>query len=139
MALNKVQMTYQTHLMHYQGQAKATACLIKQLNDEKQAAEDKSKMGLGRIRDIILTWRNRTKRLVEESSVQWWTKWAKQAAELQVLRADEENRRKEGDYFYKMDAESIVTIREELSNDLLSLAGEQLAAVRRLVEQLDDD
>ena len=38
-----------------------------------------------------------------------------------------------------MDAESIVTIREELSDDFLSLAGEQLAVVRRLVEQLDDD
>ena len=49
MALNKVQTTYQTQLMHYQGQAEATTCLIKQLKDEKQAAEDKSKMGLGRI------------------------------------------------------------------------------------------
>ena len=74
------------------------------------------------------------KRLVEESSVQWWTKWAKQ-----VLRADAENQRKEGDEFYKKDVESIVTRREELSNDFLSLAEEQLAAVRRLVEHLDDD
>ena len=69
--------------------------------------------------------------------MQWWTKWAKQAAKLQFLRVDEENRRKEGDDFYKMDMASIVTIREELSDDFLSLAGEQLAAVRRLVEQLD--
>ena len=91
-------------------------------------------MELGRIRTIVLTWRNRMKRLVEESSVQWWTKWAKQ-----VLRADAENQRKEGDEFYKKDVESIVTRREELSNDFLSLAEEQLAAVRRLVEQLDDD
>ena len=35
MALNKVQTTYQTQLMHYQGQAEATAHLIKQLKDEK--------------------------------------------------------------------------------------------------------
>ena len=41
MALNKVQTTYQTQLMHYQGQAEATMRLIKQLKDEKQAAEDK--------------------------------------------------------------------------------------------------
>ena len=38
-----------------------------------------------------------------------------------------------------MDVESIVTIQEELSNVFLSLAGEQFAVVRRLVEQLDDD
>ena len=56
-----------------------------------------------------------------------------------MLRADAENRRKDGDDFYKLDAENIVAIREELSDDFLSLAGEQLAAVRRLVEQLDDD
>ena len=38
-----------------------------------------------------------------------------------------------------MDAENIVAIREELSDDFLSLVGEQLGAMRRLVEQLDDD
>ena len=76
--------------------------------------------------------------MIGERSVQWWSKWAQQAAELQTLQADAENRRKEGDNFYKMDAESIVTIRE-LSDDFLSLAWEQLVAVRRLVEQLDDD
>ena len=58
---------------------------------------------------------------------------------MQVLRADAENRQKEGNDFYKMDEESIVTIWEELSDDFLSLAGEQLATVRRLIEQLDDD
>ena len=101
--------------------------------------EDKSKRGSGRIRDIVLTWRDRTKRLVEESSVQWWSKWAKQVAELQILGADAENRQKEGEEFYKMDAESVVTIREELADDFLSLADEQLVVVMWLVEQLDDN
>ena len=72
--------------------------------------------------------------MIGERSVQWWSKWAQQAAELQTLQADAENRRKEGDNFYKMDAESIVTIREEFSDDFSSLVGEQLAAVRWLVE-----
>ena len=60
--------------------------------EERQATEDKSKMGLGRIRNIVLAWRDRTKRMVEESLVQWWSKWAMQAPELQLLRANEENR-----------------------------------------------
>ena len=38
-----------------------------------------------------------------------------------------------------MDVKSIVTIREELSNDFLSLTGEQFMVVRQLVQQLDDD
>ena len=59
--------------------------------------------------------------------------------ELQVLQANIENRRKDDHHFYKMDAESIVTIREELSDDFLSLAEEHLATVRQLVEQLDND
>ena len=115
--------------MQFKGQAEATSILIKQLKDEKQAAEDKSKMELGRIRDIVLTWRDRTKRLVEESLVQWWSNWAKLAAELQVLRGDAENRQKDDDNFYKLDTESIVTIMEELSEDFLSLAREELVAV----------
>ena len=38
-----------------------------------------------------------------------------------------------------MDEASIVTIREELSDDFFSLAESHLGAVRRLVERLDDD
>mgnify|MGYP006905982425 CR=1 FL=1 len=62
--------------------------------------------------------------------VLWWSKWAKQAAELQFLRADAENQRKDDDDFYKLNVENIVAIREELSDDFLSLAREQLATVR---------
>ena len=51
MALNKVHRTYQMQLLHYQGQAQATASLIKKL-DEKQATEDKCNMGLNQIHDI---------------------------------------------------------------------------------------
>ena len=56
-----------------------------------------------------------------------------------MLRVDAENRRKHGDEFYKLDKESIEAIKEELSDDFLSLANEQMVAVRQLVAQLDDD
>ena len=56
-----------------------------------------------------------------------------------MLRADAENQRKDGDEFYKLDKESIEAIRDELSDDFLSLADEQIVAVQRLVAQLDDD
>ena len=45
---------------------------------------------------------------------------------------------KTGDMFYKMDEESIVTIREELSENLFALAEEHLREIRGLVERLDD-
>ena len=56
-----------------------------------------------------------------------------------MLRADAENRRKEGDEVYILDKESIEAIKDELSDDFISLADEQRVAVRQLVAQLDDD
>ena len=38
-----------------------------------------------------------------------------------------------------MDKESIVTIREELSDDFFSLAESHFGVLRRLVERLEDD
>ena len=67
-----------------------------------------------------------------------WKEWSQQAAALQTLWADAENRKKAGDKFYRMDEESIVTIREELSEDFFALAEVHLKEVRGLVEVLDD-
>ena len=97
-------------MLEYGVQAQATVGLIKKLKEEKQATEDKSKMGLNWIRAIVLASKERTKSMIDESSMQWWSKWAQRAAELQTLREDAENRRKDGDNFCKMDGESIVTI-----------------------------
>ena len=74
MKLQKLQSTYQMSLSHYNDHEAATAKLIKQLKNDRQAAEDKSKLGLERISCIVQAWRNRTKSLIEESSVQWWSK-----------------------------------------------------------------
>ena len=72
--------------MHFKSQEATTTSLINKLKEEQQAAEDKSKMGLGQIWDIVLAWRDRTKRLVEESSVQWWSRWAKQGGGATVAK-----------------------------------------------------
>ena len=70
MTLQSMQSTYQNQLSYYREQEAATAQLIEQLKDERQATEDESKMGLEQINFIIQAWRNRTKRLIEDSSVQ---------------------------------------------------------------------
>ena len=74
MTLQRMQSTYQNQLSHYREQEAAMVQLIKQLKDKRQAVEDKSKMGLERIRLIVEATRSRTKRLIEYSSVQWWSK-----------------------------------------------------------------
>ena len=71
--------------------------------------------------------------------MQWWAKWAKHMAELQLLRADAENQQKDGDDYYMLTKEDFTAVRDELVEDFVTLADEQLAMVRQLVAQLDDD
>ena len=96
-------------------------------------------MGMERIQCILRAWLNKTKRLIDESSVRWWTKWAQNMAELQLLRADAENRQKEGDDCYMLTSEDFTAIKDELAEDFTALADEQLVQVRQLIAQLDDD
>ena len=135
---DKLRTTYQHQVMEYEGQAQAVAAIIHRLKNEKQATEDSAKLGVERIRSMVTMWRNRTKTSVDDCSVELWMQWSQQAAKLQTLRADSENRKKADGNFYKMDEESIVTIREELSDDFFSLVESHLEAGRRLVERLDD-
>ena len=51
--------------------------------------------------------RQQLNRKIEETLGHAWQEWSAQAAELHVLRADAENRRKEGRGFYKMDENNI--------------------------------
>ena len=139
MVLQKLQSTYQGQLTHYKEQEADTVRIIKQLKEERQDAEMKSQMGMDRIQRILRGWLNQTKRLIDESSMRWWTKWAQNTAELQLLRADVENRRKEGDDCYTLTSEDFTAIRDELAEDFQALADEQLVQVRHLVAQLDDD
>ena len=53
MAVDKVETTYQTKLMEYEIQVTATAKLIKNLENKKEATEDKVKMGIKRINRLL--------------------------------------------------------------------------------------
>ena len=97
------------------------------------------KMGLKRISLIVQAWRNRTKCLIEDRSVQWWSNWGKHTAELQLLRVDAENPQKDDDDCYMLTKEDFTAVKDELADDFVTLADEQLAVVRKLVAQLDDD
>ena len=132
-------MTYQHQVIGYESQAQAATTVIVRLRKEKQEAEERATLGVDRIRHIMSAWRDRTRKSINACSVELWKEWSHQATKLQTLWADAENRRKAGDKFYKMDEESIVTIREELSDGFFSLAQAHLGAVRGLVERLDDD
>ena len=128
-ALNKLQDTYQKKVVDYESQAQAAVAIIIRLRQEKQEANARAQLGVDRIRLIMSAWRDRAQTSINECSEKVWKEWSQQAAELQTLRADAENRMKAGDKFYKMDEESIVTIREELSEDFFALAEEHLREI----------
>ena len=83
-------------------------------------------------------WRDRAQTSINECSEKVWKEWSQQAAELQTLRPNVENRMKAGDKIYKMDEESIFTIREDPSEDFFALLEEHLREIRGLVERLDE-
>ena len=136
--VHKLRSTYEKKAAEYEGQAQAAAAIITRLRKEMQEANARAQAGADRIRLIKLAWSDRAQACINESTEKVWKEWSQHAAELQRLRADVENRRKTGDKFYKMDQDSIVTIREELSEDFFALAEEHLKEIRGLVERLDD-
>ena len=137
MVLDKLQTTYQNQVLEYEALAQVATALIQKLKNEKQVVEDSTKLGVERIKNMVTAWRNRIKANIDDYSMEMWMQWSQQAAKLQTLREDAENIKKAGDN-YKMDEESIVPIREELSDDFFSLAESHLGAVWRLVERFDD-
>ena len=85
---------------------------------------------------------NRQKRIterLEECSVAIWKEWLAQVAKLQVLWAYVGNRAKVEDNLYKMDEESIITIREELFDDFQAIAQVQMKEIRKILEAFEDN
>ena len=109
-------------MVDYESQAQAVVAIIIWLRQEKQEANERAQLGVDRIRLIMSAWRDRAETTINECTEKIWKEWSQQAAEMQTLRADAENWKKAGDKFYKIDEESIVTIREELLEDFFALA-----------------
>ena len=64
--------------------------------------------------------------------------WAKQAVELHIYRADEENRRKEGRSFYKLNDESVADVRAVLARDYQALADQHSKELAQLLEDFGE-
>ena len=92
-----------------------------------------------RIRVLIEKHRQHLTRKVKETLNRAGEEWAAQAAELHILCADAENRRKEGHGFYKMDEASIQNLRADLTEDYHSLAKSHTAAIEQMLEDFNDD
>ena len=97
--LNKLQDTYQKKVVDYESQAQAAAAIIIRLRQEKQEAHARAQLGVDQIWHIMSAWRDRVHTSINECAEKVWKEWSHQAAELQTLLADGENRKKPGDKF----------------------------------------
>ena len=110
-------------------QAKQDNLALQTLHDERE----------DRINTLVMKQCQKLNRKIDETLDAGWKKWSAQATELQVLRADTENRQKEGKGFFKMDKTSIGMIREDLEEDFYALADGHTKAISVLLEEFNDD
>ena len=78
-------------------------------------------------------------RKIDETLDAGWKKWSAQAAKLQVLWTDVENKQKDGKGFLKMDKTNISIVREDLEEDFRALADGHTRAITALLEEFNDD
>ena len=92
-------------------------------------------MGAKRIKTLLHSHRDRFVWQIKEALDRGWASWTKQAVELHTFRADQKNRQKEGMGFYKLNEESIATVREDLAADYQTLADHHSKEVVQLFEE----
>ena len=92
-----------------------------------------------RINALVVKQRQLLNRKIDETLDEGWKKWSAQAAELQVLRTDAENRQKDGKGFFKMDTRNISIVREDLEEDFRALADGHTKAITALLEEFNDE
>ena len=84
-----------------------------------------------RVNALVMKQRQILNRKINETLDAGWKQWWAQAAELQMLWVDAENRQKEGKGFFKMEAISL--IREDLEEDFRALGDGHTKAITALL------
>ena len=105
---------------------------LKMSLDELRAKTD---MGTERIRTLLHTHRGKLEKLLTELLAKGWAGWAQQAVELHTFYADHENQTKEGKGFFKLNDESIATVREDLATNYQALPDHHLEEVAQMLEE----
>ena len=100
--------------------------------DELRAKID---MGTERIRTLLHTHRGKFDKFLTKVLAKGWAGWAQKATELHTFRADHENWTKEGKVFFKLNDESIATVREGLEIDYQALRDQHLEEVAQILEE----
>ena len=89
------------------------------------------------VRAILKCHKLNTLKMVNESMNKGWKTWSAQAAELQLLRANRENRKAQGQGFFKMTNEAISIVQEDIAKDLYEMAAYHREEASRIMQEFD--
>ena len=112
---------------------------VEEAQRENQALHAQQAEHEDRTNALVMKQLQLLNRKIDETLDAGWKAWSAQAAELQVLRADAENRQKEGKGFLKMDKNNIALVREDLEEDFCALIDGHTRAITGLLEEFNDD
>ena len=102
------------------------------------ALKYKHTMGEDKVWAILMRHREQMCHMVSESLDKGWKTWSTQATELQMPRADHENPKKQGSWFFKMDETSITTVRDDLANDIYELTTHHMKEINKMLDEFED-
>ena len=100
-------------------------------------AQFRATMGEERIRATLKRHKLNTLKIVNESMDKGSKNWLVQATELQLLRADRDNRKAQGQGFFKMSEEAISAIQEDIAQDLYEMAACHRKEISRIMQEFD--
>ena len=103
--------------LQYEVRAQGHMAKINTLKTSLDELRAKTDMGTARICTLLHTHRAKFEKSLTDALANGWAGWAQQAAELHTFRADHENRAKEGKGFFKLNDDSIATVREDSARD----------------------
>ena len=124
----------ESKLMQAEGEHRAT---VSDLRKDLQAAQFDASITKDKVQAIVGRHRTQTKRMIDESLEKGWKLWSAQAAELQLLRADRNNRQVQGPGFFKMAQKDIDTIQEDIIKDMDEIAAFYREEIHRIMQEFD--
>ena len=111
----------------------ATKAQITDLRQALAKAQFRMTMGEDKIRAILRCHKLNTPKMVTKSMDKGWKTLLAQAVELQLLRADRDNRKAHGQGFFEMMEEAISTLQQDIAKDLCDIAVCHQEEVNRLM------
>ena len=109
---------------------------VDNLQNEIVALKYQNTMGEEKVRGILTQHNQKMKEMMTDSLNEGWKTCSKQALELQLLRVDHDNRKQQGQGYFKMDEDAINTLPQELANDIYELATSHREGITQFLEEL---